>query len=116
MKYFDILSIDFVGLFPSCLVINILWFLSIISKWVKEKDTHINDAKVVDFVKTNIFVMFDTPKYIISDMKLIFAIRLWKLCSRNLALPIECPPLIIHKLTVKPRCEIMISKAFWRKL
>ena len=39
-----------------------------LSKWVEAKATRTNDSKVVvDFIKSNIFVRFGTPRVVISD-------------------------------------------------
>ncbi|XP_027182165.1 uncharacterized protein LOC113780574 [Coffea eugenioides] len=68
-EIFDIWGIDFVGPFPSSFGhVYILLAVDYVSKWVKAKATRIDNAKVaVDFVKSNIFVRFGTPRAIISD-------------------------------------------------
>ena len=62
-------GIDFMGHFPSFFgSLYILLAVDYVSKWVEAKATRTNDSKVVsDFVKTNIFARFGTPKAIISD-------------------------------------------------
>ena len=68
-EIFDTWGIDFVGLFPSSFGhVYILLAIDYVSKWVEAKSTRIDNAKVVvDFVKSNIFVRFGTPRAIISD-------------------------------------------------
>ncbi|KAL7587997.1 hypothetical protein Lser_V15G36806 [Lactuca serriola] len=60
---------DFMGPFPPSFgFVYILLSVDYMSKWVEAKATRTDDAKVVvDFVKTNIFARFGTPKAIISD-------------------------------------------------
>ena len=63
------MGMDFMGPFPSSFG-NLYIFLAVdyVSKWVEAKATRINDSKVIsDFVKTNIFVRFGTPRAIIGD-------------------------------------------------
>lgn len=57
------------GPFPtSFCFVYILLVVDYVSKWVEVKATRIDGAKgVVDFVKTNIFARFGTPKSIIID-------------------------------------------------
>ena len=59
----------FHGTFPSSFGnLYILLAVDYVSKWVEAKATRTNDSKVVsDFVKTNIFARFGTPRAIISD-------------------------------------------------
>ena len=46
------------------------------SKWVEAKATQTNDSKVVvDFIKSNIFARFGTPRAIISDQGTRFCNR-----------------------------------------
>ena len=46
----------------------ILLAVDYVSKWVEDRATHTNDSKVAcDFVKSNIFTRFGTPRVIISD-------------------------------------------------
>lgn len=53
---------------PSFEFVYILLAMDYLSKWVEAKATWTNDTKVVvDFIKTNIFARFGTPKAIISD-------------------------------------------------
>ena len=53
---------------PSFGFVYILLAVDYVSKWVEAKATRTDDAKVVvDFVDTNIFSRFGTPKAIISD-------------------------------------------------
>ncbi|CAN6691797.1 unnamed protein product [Malus baccata var. baccata] len=57
------------GPFPSSNgFLYILLAVDYVSKWVEVKATKTNDSKVVsDFIKTNIFARFGTPRAIISD-------------------------------------------------
>lgn len=68
-EIFDVWGIDFMGPFPSSFSnLYILVAVDYVSKWVEARATHTNDAKVVvDFLKSNIFNRFGTPKVIISD-------------------------------------------------
>ena len=66
---FDVLGINFMGPFPpsfGCLYI--LVSVDYVSKWVEAVATKTNDHKVViDFLKSNIFSHFGTPRAIIID-------------------------------------------------
>ena len=57
------------GPFPSSFGnLYIVLTVDYVSKWVEAKATRTNDSKVVvDFIKSNIFTRFGTPKAIISD-------------------------------------------------
>ncbi|KAI3669358.1 hypothetical protein L6452_40591 [Arctium lappa] len=68
-EIFDVWGIDFMGSFPaSCGHLYILLAVDYVSKWVEAKATRANDARtVVDFLKSNIFSRFGTPRAIISD-------------------------------------------------
>ena len=67
-EIFDVWGIDFMGLFPSSFG-NAYIFLAVdyVSKWVEAKATRTDNAKVVDFVKSNIFARFGIPRAAISD-------------------------------------------------
>ena len=69
VEIFDIWGIDFMGSFPSSYEKwYILLVVDYVSKWVEARATHTNDSKVVcDFVKSNIFTRFGTPRAIIND-------------------------------------------------
>ncbi|XP_062006003.1 uncharacterized protein LOC133723204 [Rosa rugosa] len=69
IELFDIWGIDFIGPFPSSYGnLYILLAIDYVLKWVESKATHTNDSKVVsDFLKSNIFSRFRTPKAIISN-------------------------------------------------
>ena len=69
VEIFDEWGMDFMGPLPSTFGnFYILLTVDYVSKWVEEKATRTNDSKVVlDFVKTNIFARFRTPRAIISD-------------------------------------------------
>ena len=64
VEIFDVWCIDFMGPFPfSYGNLYILLAVDYVSKWVEARATHTNDSKVVcDFVKSNIFTRFGTPK------------------------------------------------------
>jgi transposase InsO family protein len=57
------------GPFPSSFGnLYILLAVDYVSKWVEAKATRNNDAKtVINFVQTNIFVRFGTPRAVVSD-------------------------------------------------
>lgn len=80
VEIFDVWGIDFMGPFPSSFGnLYILLAVDYVSKWVEAKSTRTDDSKVVaDFVRTNIFVRFGTPRAIISDRGTHF-------CNRVLA-------------------------------
>ncbi|KAH9769622.1 hypothetical protein KPL71_012085 [Citrus sinensis] len=69
VEIFDVLGIDFMGPFPSSFGnLYIVLMVDYVSKWVEAKATRTNDSKVmVDFIKSNIFTRFGTPKAIISE-------------------------------------------------
>ena len=69
VEIFDVWGIDFMGPFPSSFgKLYILLAVDYVSKWVEARATHTNDSKVVcDFVKSNIFIRFGTPRAIIND-------------------------------------------------
>ena len=69
VEIFDVWGIDFMGPFPySFGNLYILLAIDYVLKWVEAKATRTNNAKVgLEFVKTNIFVRFGTPKATISD-------------------------------------------------
>ena len=62
------------GPFPSSLgCLYILLAVDYVSKWMEAKATRTNDSKVVvDFVKSNIFARYGTPRAIISDKGIHF--------------------------------------------
>ena len=71
--------------FPSSFgCLYILLAVDYISKWVEAKATYTNDCKgVVDFVKSNIFERFGTPRAIISDGGIHFSNRtFWALLKK----------------------------------
>ncbi|XP_068305092.1 uncharacterized protein [Pyrus communis] len=69
VEIFDVRGIDFMGPFPSSNgFLYILLVVDYVSKFVEAKATKTNDSKVVsDFITTNIFARFGTPRAIISD-------------------------------------------------
>ncbi|KAH9686136.1 hypothetical protein KPL70_014249 [Citrus sinensis] len=69
VEIFYVWGIDFMGPFPSSFGnLYIVLTVDYVSKWVEAKATRTNDSKVVvDFIKSNIFTRFGTPKAIISD-------------------------------------------------
>ncbi|KAL0445698.1 UNVERIFIED_CONTAM: Transposon Ty3-G Gag-Pol polyprotein [Sesamum latifolium] len=68
-EIFDIWGIDITGPFFSSFGKSyIILGVDYMSKWVEAKATRTDDAKtVIDFVKTNIFSRYGTPRAIISD-------------------------------------------------
>ena len=65
----------------------ILLAVDYVSKWVEARATHTNDSKVVcDFVKSNIFTRFRTPKAIINDRGFFVIDPLWHY-GRNITSP-----------------------------
>ena len=69
VEIFDVWDIDFMRPFPSSYgKLYILLAVDYVSKWVEAKATHTNDSKVVcDFLKSNIFTRFRTPRAILND-------------------------------------------------
>ena len=69
VEIFDVWGIDFMGPFPTSFGNEyILVAVDYVSKWVEAVATKTNDHKVVvQFLKTNIFSRFGTPRAIISD-------------------------------------------------
>ena len=85
IELFDVWGIDFMGPFPSSLgYLYILLAVDYVSKWVEAKATRTNDSKVVvDFVKSNIFSRFGTPRAIINDGGIHFCNRtFWALLKK----------------------------------
>ncbi|GJX62879.1 reverse transcriptase domain-containing protein [Tanacetum coccineum] len=67
-EIFDVLGIDFMGLFPSSKGNKyILVAVDYLSKWVEAKALPTNDARVVVKFLKSLFARFDTPRAIISD-------------------------------------------------
>ena len=77
----NVWGIDFMGPFPNSFGNQyILVAMDYVSKWVEAIPCKTNDNKVViKFLKENIFSRFGTPRAIISDKALTFAIDLLKL-------------------------------------
>ena len=85
VEIFDVWGIDFIRPFLS-LFGNLYIVLAVdyISKWVEAKTTRTDDSKVVvDFIKSNIFVRFGTPKVIIIDRGTHFCNRSVKTLFRK---------------------------------
>ena len=66
---FDLWGIDFMGPFPASYNnLYILLAVDYVSKWVETIPTRTNDAKVVaQFLRSNIFSRFGTPRALITD-------------------------------------------------
>ncbi|XP_062112458.1 uncharacterized protein LOC133823609 [Humulus lupulus] len=64
IEIFDVWGIDFMGPFPSsCSFEYIVLVVDCVSKWVEAKATKVDNSKtVVEFIRTNIFVIFVTHK------------------------------------------------------
>ncbi|XP_048447897.1 uncharacterized protein LOC125480812 [Pyrus x bretschneideri] len=69
VEIINVWGIDFMGPFPfSNGFLYILLAVDYVSKWVEAKATKTNDSKIVsNFIKTNIFARFGTPREIISN-------------------------------------------------
>ena len=69
VELFDLWGIDFMGPFPASYNnLNILLAVDYVSKWVEAIPTRTNDAKVVaQFLRSNIFSHFGTPRALITD-------------------------------------------------
>ena len=69
VELFDLWGIDFMGPFPgSYSNLYILLVVDYVSKWVEAIPTRTNDAKVVaQFLRSNIFSRFGTPRTLITD-------------------------------------------------
>ena len=69
VELFDLWGIDFMGPFPASYNnLYILLAVDYVSKWVEAIPTRINDAKVVaQFLRSNIFSRFGTPRALITD-------------------------------------------------
>ena len=85
VEIFDVWGIDFKGPFPfSYGKLYILLAVDYVSKWVKARATHTNDSKIVfDFVKSNIFTRFGTPRAIINDRESYFCNRTFRALLRK---------------------------------
>ena len=69
VELFDLWGIDFMGPFPASYNnLYILLAVDYVSKWVEAIPTRTNDAKVVaQFLRSNIFSRFRTPRALITD-------------------------------------------------
>ena len=69
VELFDLWGIDFMGPFPASYNnLYILLAVDYVSKWVEATPTRTNDAKVVaQFLRSNIFSRFGTPRALITD-------------------------------------------------
>ena len=69
VELFDLWGIDFMGPFPASYSnLYILLAVDYVSKWVEAIPTRTNDAKVVaQFMRSNIFSRFGTPRALITD-------------------------------------------------
>ena len=69
VELFDLWGIDFMGPFPASYSnLYILLAVDYVSKWVEAIPTRTNDAKVVaQFLRSNIFTCFGTPRALITD-------------------------------------------------
>ena len=69
VEVFDLWGIDFMGPFPASYNnLYILLAVDYVSKWVEAIPTRTNDAKVVaQFLRSNIFSRFGTPRTLITD-------------------------------------------------
>ena len=69
VELFDLWGIDFMGPFPASYNnLYILLVVDYVSKWVEAIPTRTNDAKVVaQFLRSNIFSRFGTPRALITD-------------------------------------------------
>ena len=69
VELFDLWGIDFMGPFPASYNnLYILLAVDYVSKWVEANPTRANDAKVVaQFLRSNIFSRFRTPRVLITD-------------------------------------------------
>lgn len=99
------------GLFPpSFEFVYILLAVDYLSKWVEAKATWTNDTKVVvDFIKTNIFARFGTPKAIISYRGMHF-------CNRTLEVVLNKYDVMHQVLTAYHRQTNGQTKASNRRL
>ena len=69
VELFDLWGIDFMGPFPASYSnLYILLAVDYVSKWVEAIPTRTNNAKVVaQFLRSNIFSRFGTPRALITD-------------------------------------------------
>ena len=69
VELFDLWGIDFMGPFPASYSNLYIWLaVDYVSKWVEAIPTRTNDAKVVaQFLRSNIFSRFGTPRALITD-------------------------------------------------
>ena len=74
VELFDLWGMDFMGPFPpSYNNLYILLAVDYVSKWVEAIPTRTNDAKVVaHFLRSHIFLRFDTPRALIIDNGTLF--------------------------------------------
>lgn len=114
---FDIWGIDFMGPFvSSCGNTYILVAVDYISKWVEVVALPNNEARsVVEFLRKRICTRFGTPRAIISDGGLIFAIELLTLCFQSMVSITKCLLPIILKQVVKLKSPTGKSKSYCQR-
>ncbi|KAH9705175.1 hypothetical protein KPL70_011778 [Citrus sinensis] len=90
------------GLFWPTLFRDSYMFLDYVSKWVEAKATQTDNAKVVDFVKSNIFARFGVPRAVISDRGTHFCNRAYRTAYKT---PIAASPTVRCIQNLHPACN-----------
>ncbi|XP_022873480.1 uncharacterized protein LOC111392379 [Olea europaea var. sylvestris] len=107
-------GIDFMGPFLSSYGnLYIILAIDYVSKWVEARATRTNDSKVVvDFVTSNIFARFGTPRAIIRDGRLHFCNHsFWALLKRyNITHKVATP---YHPQTIGKYWSLRLNDALW---
>ncbi|RDY10460.1 Pro-Pol polyprotein, partial [Mucuna pruriens] len=112
-EVFDVWGIDFVGPFPvSNGYSHILLVVDYVSRWVEAATTKTNDAKVMDFLKSNIFCKFGGPKALISDQGSHFCNRVMPPYSKSMGWCTELPQ---HNTTLNKMAKWKYSMGKSRK-
>ena len=117
VELFDLWGIDFMGPFPASYNnLYILLAVDYVSKWVEAIPTRTNDAKVVaQFLHSNIFSRFGTPRALITDNGTHFCNKVIDKVLQKYGYGIVHPLHITHNQTGKQRYPTAKSSTFSRR-
>ena len=117
VELFDLWGIDFMGPFPASYSnLYILLAVDYVSKWVEAITTRTNDAKVVaQFLRSNIFSRFGTPRALITDNDTHFCNKVIDKVLQKYGVHIVHLLHTTHSLTDKQRYQIGKSSIFSKR-
>ena len=117
VELFDLWGIDFMGPFPASYNnLYILLAVDYVSKWVEAIPTRTNDAKVVaQFLRSNIFSRFGTPRALIIDNGTHFCNKVIDRFCKSMGYVIVHLLHITHNQTGKQRYPTAKSSTFSRR-